>query len=248
MFKINEAISLNNGIYFCSSSKSNIGVYCYVDTNGKIKTERCSFSASETIKQNIYSIPKDNYSIFIIVNLFLALLACISFNFFTHSPVALSLLILFLLNSSPKSYILYLCFFEAHCKKNTKKVYRFHSAEHMVVNYFNKNQKLPTIDEITYDYMFEENCNFYLNIFLLVSKTLFWIISVLLIFNFNTFSILWIPTIFSISFWGTFLLDRFKILKYLEIIYLKMPTKEELEIALIGLSELINMEKTTVEL
>lgn len=243
MFKINKAVSFKKGIFFYSNHIPEFGVYSHLE-NGEIKVERRPFSAELLNAENILAVSKRKIKAISVILVLLTFVLNILFYRFVPN-IGLATFCFFTINYESFFTLCY-CFFDAHISKNTNNDQhtRFHAAEHIIINYYNKFNEVPKdMSKLNYNLMFSENCSFYED----VARTLFWATH-LIPFTFLSTKSFFSFIIIGLAFMAfssclTYFLHKFNLLKYLEIIYLKKPTSVELEIAKKGLEAWIKMEK-----
>ncbi len=242
MFRINKAISFKKGIFFYSNHIPEFGVYSHLE-NGEIKVERRPFPVELLYAENVLFLSKRKIKTISAILVLLALVLNVLFyRFVPNIGIAT-----FGFLTTNYEFFFALChlFFDAHINKNTdNRAPRFHAAEHIIVNYYNKFNEAPeNMSKLNYNLMFDVHCGYYKDI----GEILFYL-TYLIPFTFlraKTFTLFFIIALSFLTFSGflTYFLHKFNLLKYLEIIYLKKPTSVELEVAKKGLEAWIKMEK-----
>ena len=126
---------------------------------------------------------------------------------------------------------------------------RFHSAEHMAINFYNSSYKVPTLDEIKKASKYSRFCSSYpiIKNFLFGScfAILYFFIleksgSILMCLGLLVLATLLLTAII-------FILEKLDLIKYLEALFLLKPTDKELEVAIEELKAWIEMENNSQE-
>lgn len=233
--KIREARSIKNGIIFCSSSIPLIMVKSTINEKGEIRTRVIDqiTEREEDLKEQEGNKRKNMlikaYLTDLII-LTIMILLKVDTRIFT-GMVTFSIVGTHYL--CPVSYNIY------NIKYKCKSLGRFHSAEHMVINAYNKLDRIPSLEELKKSSRFSNNCG--------SNK----INGIIIIFTF-------------ISFAGPFLI-RMGVIKYLiimtlipitiailsyvgamnifQVFFTNKPNDVELQVALEGLKKYEDLEK-----
>lgn len=237
--KIDHAHSMDNGIRFYSKCHKGYVAISTVDEFGNIKTEWTTMKKYEKKKNKHDKIANmKKFSIFILCVLPFATIFSILFEWAISKDPILG--IRFWLMSyvfMQLSMFLITTFIE---RKKEKNAYKFHSAEHMVLNAYRKLKRVPSLEEIREYSRFSNSCgtnaitqrvmNFTL-IFLctFISNPLYSIIGML------SANII------------VFVLLECGFLNFLQKCTTIIPTDKELSVAIAGMNEWFENEKKEKE-
>lgn len=225
--KVESACSVSNGIIFFSNKKPEYGVMAKSDKSGNICCEHIKTTDFEEKKY-------DMYDTFYIIKLKIAKLIMIvslivSMFFFMEAKFYISLQIVL---GGFNFVVTFLLLTENFSKQSS----RFHSAEHMIANAFNQLNRIPTLEEAWKFSRFNKKCgtNSITHAFL-VSTILFYCT-----FLQDSILRLVIPLclILLVS-----ILAKFHLLCWGQIFTTLPPTDMEINIAIAGLKEWLNLEK-----
>jgi len=241
---INKASSNQNGIFFYSNTNPSIGVKSFFDENNNIQTQIVdatkvefeNFLESKRNESNSF-FKKHLLCIFNVTLIFSGLILTIV----THNFFMLFSAIYFCCLSSRELIDVLLSAIEMR-KKNDKNycIAEFHSAEHMAINAYEKLQRIPSLAEVKKFSRFSDKCG---------SRKDFNII----VYPF-TVCVIWIITQYVTSPWFffaiwsnyfllLFLNSKFHILKFLQVIFTKPPSDEQLMLAIEGLRQFEILEE-----
>lgn len=141
--KIREAVSTSEGIQFYSRKQKGYLALATIDEIGIITTEWTTVNRLPKGKQEKFAFLK---SILITV-MYMLTKELLKLS----STMSLRFLLIFLIAFTAWRFMLAI-------KKSDKTSFKFHSAEHMGINAFNKLGRVPTIDEIKQYSRFNNNC------------------------------------------------------------------------------------------
>ena len=270
--RIFNASSVDNGIIFYSSIVPNIGVKTYYNESGEIKSRYISKREEileitrETLKYNWGRI----LSIAHISIIFIGLIAYLCTN-----NIALWMLALSIIFTGVYENIIYMLvtFKEFKTKKGKKRpLARFHAAEHMSINVYNKIHRVPTYEEVEKESRFSKYCGsmksfnetflkiiqciiFYLlsingqNIFLKIKSIA---IEVNVTIGYYVVLISMIVIVFLLTFIGYYtiklIIERNALLTFMEVLYTEKPGEREINLAIKGIENYELMEKRLKEM
>lgn len=228
-----------NGIVFYSRAFPGLGLEAFYDENNKIQTRKIFTKLDEygEILENLCDMENEKFSKkhiliinFIIITLGISL--CILLKNFGILLASLC----FFANSKQFFDVVNFSYSRKFTKSKNYSTAKFHSAEHMVCNAYEKLKRVPTLEEIKRFSRFHKRCGscFYLsNFFFIISFTL----CVLFLFKLPIYGI----AMFSIIL--IFILDmKFRLLRFMQILVTNKPSEKELLLAIEGLKALEDME------
>lgn len=238
MRNLKEAQSYQNGIAFYSSILRDVFVYSYYDDENHIKSTKYTIQ-SENIALPI-GYTKEQKSeirnISMIISIFIMSLAAIT----RQVDYIVSAFIVSMFVIEELVYLFY-DFKKFHSRyKDTKRTLaRFHAAEHMAVNAYEKHKRIPTLEEIKKASRFSARCGSMVKIRKIVNFTLTAL--VILVYR----GICPQAYFLSVAFVALFgiLEARFGFFKFLEIFLVSKPSDEELLLAIHSLKEFEKMEE-----
>lgn len=241
MIKINHVQSLENGIFFYSNYIPNYGIHAYLDNTGNIKTERKTWDGSLKNKNNSLTLSTTKAILILCILMFLSFTGSVFLNF----PINLSITLSTFLSLQYNNFFpLCIHFFDIHIRKSAISISKFHSAEHMIFNYYNKFNELPSILELKNSSKFSKDCSLYV----IIKKTLLSIlffISYFFILEKQAHILYSICAIFItllVLFILNLILEKLDLIKYLEVFFLLKPDDTELTVAIKGLESWIELE------
>lgn len=233
---LSHARSMNNGIIFYSNRHKGYGAIATIDENGNIKTEWTTVEEYEE-KNEIYQ-EKSKY-ILKIVLLFLpcAILFSLLDTFLLLTGIFLiSFIRIFLVEIFLTALFAFIAsiYIDRKIEKNT---YKFHSAEHMVINAYEQARRVVSIKKIHKYSRFHNYCG-------TTSMTLLFLY-IILIFICSFIPNLFLQIIFMIfGIKILFVLKNHGYLNFLQKFTTIPPTDKELLVAIAGLRMWIKNEKS----
>lgn len=242
MRNLKEAQSYQNGIAFYSSILPDVFVYSYYDEENIIQSTKYTEQArnialpvKETKKEK-----SDIKSISIIISIFIMSLAAISGKInFIISAFVFSMLVI-------ENFIyLFHDFKKFHTKyKNTgRTLAKFHGAEHMAANAYEKYERIPTLEEIRKASRFSDRCGSMIRIRKVVNFSL----TALIILTYRAFGSSTYFILIALAVLFGMLEARFGFFKFLEVFFVSKPSDEELLLAIHGLQQFEKMEEVFEE-
>lgn len=145
--KIDNALSMNNGILFYSKRHKGYFAISTVDEVGNIKTEWTTMKKYKKEKnKHDKSADMKKLLVFILCKLPFATIFVILLEWLMSKESMLGIRFLFLGYASMLLGVFAISTYIE--RKKTKNPYKFHSAEHMVINAYRKLKRVPTIEEI----------------------------------------------------------------------------------------------------
>lgn len=154
---IREVRSKKNGIIFYSNQLPEIGVLTFIDDSGKIQSKTIPVHLDE-LSERLESLSSGRYystrNRVLVFDVILILICLFSMDFhFVLASIYFSILVSFkLFTFIDISY---------QMKSNNGKdrsLARFHAAEHMAINAYEKYQRIPTFEEIKRSSRFSKSC------------------------------------------------------------------------------------------
>lgn len=242
--RVLEARSKRNGIVFYSNKNPLICYEVYINEKGEIQKEKIPREVSEG-RDNDAWMPE--YSVKLrriekILKVVMAVVGIISIIIIKKISIAIGLMYFSMI--ALRDFLRFVeLSYQLKCGEK-QPIARFHAAEHMVLNAYERKQRIPTIEEIKKASRFDRNCS---------SKT-----SINKIFIFGIMSAV-ICLSGSISIYSYFILiiaviifnviqQRYNILKFLQVFVTKKPSNKEIEVALEGIKFFEEMEEQIPEL
>lgn len=234
---VQEAESKRNGIIFHSNTFKGIGVKTYFNE----KNEICSITAPISILRAIelselqdeFDIPEKKIRITLsVVIIMLGILSASLNGFFLSLFIvlfALPILITFF-----RVWYIY--------KRKTScfhTVSMFHSAEHMVINAYNKFQRIPTFEEVRNSSRISKHCGS--NIMFL--KLIYGVALCTLYGFFGSSGTLLYPIGLGILLFFCFLCNKYQIHSGMQHLILSTPTDDQLLLAIEGVKNFEKMEE-----
>ncbi len=232
------ARSKRNGIIFYSQKCSLFGSETFRDESGKIQTR-------------IVPIEFDNYKDYLenksqkknlplIFDIMLLTICLLSENiWFIIAAGQFSLFVSFELFE----------FIERSCQRkskkgNTKSIARYHSAEHMVINCYEKLKRIPTFEEVKKASRFHKRCGSSANInnivmYLLLSLSTAFVANWSIIFCLSLCILIVIFRLFA---------DKKGWLRFLQVFVTAKPSDEDIELAIEGIKNYEIMEADLIEI
>lgn len=237
--KISHAHSMNNGIRFYSRCHKDYVAIATINEEGIISTE---WTTMKQYKKNRSKTEK-----MAIIKKFIKLELSIL-------PFAMVLSILVTLAMAKKPIwgtrtfligysLLLLGIFLVYTnreKKQSKNLFRFHAAEHMVLNAYKKLKRVPSLEEIHQYSRFHNDCGTNLATLILVSFTLFFICSFISNPLYHLIGLLFVTVI-------VFILLQCGLLNFLQNFTTIPPTDKELMVAIAGMNVWFENEKKEKE-
>lgn len=234
--KVKRALSLRNGIVFFSNKNLDFISVALIDENENINTE---WTDKKIFEKNYFYNYDDKSNYFNYLNLIISLLCFLI-------PLSIEILLIKEFNLPRICNSIILCitlknFFMLYFEERKYDSFKFHSAEHMVINAYHDLQRIPTLDEIRKYSRFNNRCggNYYTHI------CIFAILNYVHSFLPNHTHCI-IVTIISIVI--VYILNQLGFLNFIQLFTTKPPTDRELKLAIEGLRfweecELQNMEE-----
>lgn len=237
------ARSKRNGIIFYSQKCYLFGSETFRDESGKIQTRIVpiefdnykDYLENKSQKKNLHS----NY-VALIFDIMLLTICLLSENiWFIIAACQFSLFVSFeLFEFIEKSY-------QRKSKKgNTKSIARYHSAEHMVINCYEKLKRIPTFEEVKKASRFHKRCGSSANINNIV---MYLLLSLSTAFVANWSIIFWLSLCILIVIFRLFA-DKKGWLRFLQVFVTAKPSDEDIELAIEGIKNYEIMEADLIEI
>lgn len=231
--KITHARSKNNGITIYSNKFPIVGVETFLDENENIITKYnlLHFEDFYDISENT----KKDTALLIIFNILLIAFSLV-FSFFTDNFGFFSAALVFSFVASLETYKFIKSFIKIKFKEPS--IARFHAAEHMAINAYNRLQRVPTLEEIKNFSRFSKYCSSQNQLITQLGIFLF-MLSTILFYSYNYF--IFMGILLGI---GAFLLiiKKIKRFLFLQIFFVSKPTDKELNLAIEALKQFENFE------
>lgn len=243
--EIFKARSTKNGIIFYSNLIPFCGTETFIDENGSICSQPISNPPG---KKPDYQIPLDDklYALRKKREIFLDFII-LFFSFFLASTFGITGLpgavIFFCLTTSSLFYT-----FVEYCHegripdKNGYSLNRFHGAEHMAINAYNKLQRIPTLEEIRGFSRFLKNCGSRHLFKKLVPNLVLCILIAVFTFSSPTFWALFIGLVIPINIVIRLCIDE-GWFRFLQVFITEKPSDNELLLAIEALKNFESMEE-----
>lgn len=232
-----RARSKRNGIVFYSNTFPLIGSETFRDDAGKLHSQiiPVSFDKQEQVKQM-----KDDGEItrireILAFDSILVTLCLLSRDFwFVFAAIHFSIFVSF-------DFLRFVKFaYQMKSKKGKERsTAKFHAAEHMVINAYEKLQRIPTFDEVKVSSRFSKNCG---SKEILYRISNYMLISLIIAFvtRWNGFYYFWLAIIISISMGIAYSKGW---LRFLQVFITTPPSDSEIELAIEGIKEFEKMEE-----
>lgn len=237
--KIDHAQSMDNGIRFYSKRHKGYVAIATVDEVVNINAEWTTMKKYEKEKnKHDKSADRKKLFIFILCVLpFITILAILLVWAMSKEPM-LGMRFFFLGYAS-----MWLGKFVINTyieRKKTKNAYKFHSAEHMVLNAYRKLKRVPTIEEIREYSRFSNSCGTNLTTQVVMSCTLMFLCSFIRNPLYRSIGVLSVNII-------VLILLRCGFLNFLQKFTTIIPTDKELDVAIAGMNVWLENEKKKKE-
>lgn len=157
--RIRMARSRENGIVFYSNIYPNFGINAIINESGEIQTDPIYIPLIENKRSTIKKIftKKDILKIgklTVVIDVLLIILSLLAKNFWVSFAA-----IFFSIMSSLEFFIMIKIVYEIKSKNGKlRSLGRFHAAEHMVINAYNKYKRVPTFEEVKKSSRFSKYC------------------------------------------------------------------------------------------
>lgn len=234
-----SARSKRNGIIFYSEECPIFGSEAFRDESGKIQTRMVP------IKLDLYeryqehkSQKKKSHSkhVALIFDILLLTICLLSKRiWFVLAAGYFSLLISFeLFEFIEDSYQM------KSKKRNAKSTARYHSAEHMVVNCYEKLKRIPTFEEVKKASRFHKRCG---SIEIIDNIVMHLLLSLSIAFVANWSTVLYLLLLCILILIFRVLADKKGWLRFLQVFFTAKPSDEDIELAIEGIKNYEKMEK-----
>ena len=227
--KVDHAHSMNNGIRFYSKRHKGYVCISTVNDEGIITTEWKKMKKYEKEK----SAEKKLFKLILCVVPFFTIFAILLKWAMRKEPM-LGMRFLFLGYASMLLGVFVLTTYIE--RKKTKNAFKFHSAEHMVLNAYNKLQRVPTIDEIWQYSRFSNSCGTNITTQLVVTFMLMFVATFISNPLYMMLGMLFADIIVLIFL-------RCGLLNFMQILSTQKPTEQELLVAIEGMIVWLEHEK-----
>ena len=216
---IKEARSMHNGILFVSQKCKGHLVRATIDENGIIATEWVNKSSYD----------KDNKLTYCVSAVITFIIIVLSFN-----SVMIKLIRVFLTLEAVTALLALLAGLIYFYSKD-RRIFRFHSAEHMAINAYNKLKRVPTLEEIKKYSRFSNQCgtNY-------MFRSL--IVPILMIITTYNVTDVYRPLALFVLWSGFYIIQKIGIFNAFQLITTRKATDEEFRVAIAGLEFLAEKE------
>ena len=234
--KIDNACSMNNGIRFYSKRHKGYVAISIVDELGNIKTEWTTMKEYEKQKNKHDKIAEMKKFILCVLPFATIISILVEWAIITNPILGMRFLFIgcaFMLLSIFAIYN----FIERRTKKNT---YKFHSAEHMVINAYEKLKRVPTIEEIREYSRFDNSCGTNATTQIVMSFTLMFLCTFISNPLYMTIGMLSVNIV-------VIILLQCGFLNFLQKYTTIVPTDKELSVAIAGMNVWYENEKKQKE-
>lgn len=234
------ARSKRNGIIFYSQKCSLFGSETFQDESGKIQTRIVFDNYKDYLKDKSQKKNLHSKYVALIFNIMLLTICLLSENiWFIIAAGQFSLFVSFeLFEFIEKSY-------QRKSKKgNAKSIARYHSAEHMVINCYEKLKRIPTFEEVKKASRFHKRCESSANINNIVMNLL---LSLSTAFVANWSIIFDLSLCIHILIFRLFA-DKKGWLRFLQVFVIAKPSDEDIELAIEGIKNYEKMEEDLIEI
>lgn len=239
MKTITNARSKKNGIVFYSNIMPLFVIDAHVDKDGKIQIIILPRILSDVTD---FSLDEKEHESFLFTELFLVFFFClISIGLFGWLTVVFRNIFISIATLFACLFLYFGCKLACCITKSIhlKELSRFHAAEHMVINAYCNLQHVPTMEEIKKSSRFSKCCGSMALLnpcMMTLLLTLCFISGILLKPIFCLLVLVSTPLLILI-------IEKFALLRYLQILFTSKPTNLELEVALKGIQAYDDMEK-----
>lgn len=227
--KIYHAHAMYNGIEFFSESHKGYVVIATVDEFGNIKTECTTIN-----KYKKESADRKKLFIFILCALPFSTIFAILLEWAMSKEPMLGMRFLFLGYASMWLGVFVISTYIE--RKKTKNAYKFHSAEHMVLNAYRKLKRVPNIEEIRQYSRFSNSCGTNTTTQMVMKFTLMFLCTFIRNPLYSFIGMLSVNII-------VLILLRCGFLNFLQKFTTIIPTDEELNVAIAGMNVWFENEK-----
>lgn len=233
--EIIEARSIRNGIIFRSNTFGMIGTEALLHDDGTIHTRTIPMELYEQVTYPLEKTTLSKWKIFGIDILIIFLIFILTKNIqFVLATIYFSIF------NSVDFFLLIKYSYKLKSKKSKRySLGKFHAAEHMVINAYEKLQRVPTIEEIKNFSRFSKYCG---STDILFKITLYTIISLIIVFS-PTENIFFSLIIIGIVYFILNILKKLGVLNFLQILVTNKPNNKELELAIEGVKSFETLEK-----
>ncbi len=237
--KINHAESMDDGIRFYSKRHKGYVAISTVDEVGNIKTEWTTMKKYEKEKnKNDKSADRKKIFIFILYVLPFFTIFAILLVWATSKDPMLGMRIFFLGYASMLlGEFVIITYIE---RRKMKNAYKFHSAEHMVLNAYRKLKRVPTIEEIHQYSRFSNSCGTNGTTLMVMDFTLMSLCTFIRNPLYCFIGMLFVQII-------VFILLQCGFLNFLQEFTTIIPTDKELNVAIAGMNVWFENEKKKKE-
>lgn len=230
---ITHARSKKDGITIFSDKFPLIGVETFLDENENIVSQYVLLKFEDIYDTSEIS-KRDSAKIIIFDILLIALSWVISI--FTNHFGLFNAALIFSIIASRESFRFMRTFLKVKFKESSTA--RFHAAEHMAINAYNRLQRIPSLDEIKKSSRFAKYCSS--QEYLIVQLGIFLILlSVIICYSCNIITYLLVT--FGLAIF-LLIIRKFKCFHFLQIFFVSKPTDKELTLALECLKQFENLE------
>ena len=223
-YDIKEARSMHNGISFVSQKCEGCIATAIIDENGKITTEWVNKSVHDK-----YS--KPTYYVSVIITFII-----IAFSF---NSVMIKLIREYLALKTVIALLILIAGLIYFYSKD-RRVFRFHSAEHMAINAYNKLKRVPTLEEIKKYSRFCNQCG---------TNHMFRELIVPISMIITTYNVtdIYRPLALFVLLLGFYIIQKIGFFNVFQLITTRKATDEECMVAIAALELLIEKEKQNYE-
>lgn len=236
MKKITKARSHSNGIIFFSNIKPEYATDTFLDKNGEVRTYPIPTELADSPDYDDSAYEPSCLKLWMLIAfdgllILSGILLAIFFGYFN----AIWASIYFSIFASYNIFgLIYACFCNKYQDEHNHSIAKFHGAEHMAINAYDKLKHIPTLEEIKRFSRFSKHCGS----MQVINKTvMFVLISVnMLVPSIISLLILLFVFLFMeiACFTGLF--------RFLQVFFVSKPTDAELLLAIQGLKEFERME------
>lgn len=237
--KISHARSMNNGILFYSKRHKNYVTIATIDEYGNITTDwttlkeyRKNKSRNEKVAET-----KKMFMLYILILPFIIIHFILTEWLMNQNPILgtrslqLGLSLLFLV-----SFII----ITSYERKKERNAYKFHSAEHMVLNAYRKLQRVPSIEEIYQFSRFSNSCGTNTTTLIVIFFALSFICSFIPNSSYRLLVLILADLL-------VLILLQYGFLNFLQKFTTIKPTDKELSVAIAGMNAWLENEKKEKE-